>query len=96
MELEASGLPWAIQELTKEVVDSARINALLSEADTIIRLLREMSNLHEYVLFLFLYSPPSFDLVPSDEGSLKQDEPNTITTRQKETMIEHGNNFRPY
>jgi len=58
-ELRASGLPGAIQKLTKEMVDSARINALLSEADTIIKQLREMSNVQEYVLIL--YNPPSFD-----------------------------------
>ena len=50
-ELRASGLPGAIQRLMKEMVDSAPINALLSEADTIIRQLREMSNVQEYVLF---------------------------------------------
>ena len=61
VELRASGLPGAIQKLTKEMVDSARINALLREADTIIRQLREMSNVQEYVLSL--YSPPSFNLV---------------------------------
>jgi len=51
-ELRASGLPGAIQKLTKEMVDSARINALLREADTIVRQVREMSNVQEYVLFL--------------------------------------------
>jgi hypothetical protein len=61
MELLDSGLPGAIQKLTKEVVVSARINALLREADTIIRQLRELSNVQEYALFL--YSSPSFDLV---------------------------------
>ena len=60
-ELHASGLPRAIQKLTKEMVDSARINALLKEADTIIKQLRKMSNAQEYVLFLYI--PPSFNLV---------------------------------
>ena len=50
-ELRASGLPGAVQKLTKEMVDRARINALLSEADTIIGQLREISNVQEYVLF---------------------------------------------
>jgi len=50
-ELHASGLPGAIQKLTKEMVDSFRINSLLREADTIVRQLREMSNVQEYVLF---------------------------------------------
>ena len=59
-ELRASGLPGAIQKLTKEMVDSARINALLREAETIIRQLREIGNVQEYVLFL--YFPPSSDL----------------------------------
>jgi hypothetical protein len=56
MELLDSGLPGAIQKLTKEMVDSARINALLREADTIVRQIREMSNVQEYVLIL--YSSP--------------------------------------
>ena len=50
-EHRASGLPGAIQKLTKEMVDSARINALLSEADAITRQLREMSNVQECVCF---------------------------------------------
>jgi len=60
-ELRASGLPGAIQKLTKEMVDNGRINALLGETDTIIRQLREMSSVQGYVLFL--YSSPSFDSV---------------------------------
>ena len=60
-ELRGSGLPEAIQKLIKEMVDSARINALLTEADTIIRLLREMSNVQEYVSFP--YSLPSSNFV---------------------------------
>ena len=60
-ELHASGLPGAIQKLTKEMVDSIQINALLREADAIVRKLREMSKVQEYVTFL--YSPPSFALV---------------------------------
>jgi hypothetical protein len=56
-ELRASGLPGAIQRNG----DSAWISALLGEADTIIRQLRKMSNVQEYVLFL--HSPPSFDFV---------------------------------
>jgi len=52
VELHASGLPGAIQKLTKNMVDSTRINALLREADTIVRQIREMSNVQEYVLFL--------------------------------------------
>ncbi len=57
-ELRNSGLPGAIQKLTTEMGESARINALLREADTIIRQLREMSSVQEYVLFLYI--PPSF------------------------------------
>ena len=51
-ELRASHLPEAIQKLTREMVDCARISTLLREADTIIKQLREMSNVQEYVLFL--------------------------------------------
>ena len=60
-ELHNSGLPGAIDKLTKDLAESARINALLREADTIVRQLRKMSNVHEYVLFLYI--SPSFDLV---------------------------------
>ena len=60
-ELRDSGLPRAIEKLTKELAESARIDALLIEADTIIKQLRKMSNVQEYVLFLYI--PPSFDLV---------------------------------
>ena len=60
-ELRASGLPGAIQKLTIEVVDSARISELLREADSIIKQLRKMSNVQEYVLFQ--YSSPSLDSV---------------------------------
>ena len=60
-ELRDSGLPGAIQKLTTEMGESARINALLREVDTIIRQLRKMSIAQEYVLFL--YMPPCFDLV---------------------------------
>ena len=57
-ELRDSGLPGAIQKLTTEMGESARINGVLREADTIIRQLRKMSSVQEYVLFL--YMPPSF------------------------------------
>jgi hypothetical protein len=49
-ELRASGLPEAIQKLTKEVVDGTRINALLSEPETVTRQLRELSSVYECVL----------------------------------------------
>ena len=51
-ELRDSGLPGAIQKLTKEMGEGARINALLREADMLIRQLRKMSSVQEYVLFL--------------------------------------------
>jgi len=89
-----SGLPGAIQKLTKEMVDSARINALLSEADAIIRQLRKMSNIQECVLFL--YSPPSLDLGRlADGSSLRQGEPRTTTTLQEEVMTKHASSSRP-
>ena len=62
-ELIASGLPDAIKTLTREMVDRARRNALLSEADAIIRMLRKMGNEQEYVLFP--YSPSLFHLISS-------------------------------
>ena len=60
-ELRASGLPGAIQKLTKEMVDGVQINVLLREADAIVRKVREMSRVQEYVIFL--YRPLSFALV---------------------------------
>ena len=48
-ELRASGLPGVIQRLT----DSARVTALLSEADTVIRLLQEMTTVYGCVLFRY-------------------------------------------
>ena len=88
-ELRASGLPSAIQKLTEAMVDSAP----LSEADAVIRQVREVRKVQKYVLFL--YSLPSFDLVPVDEGFLRQDERNTTTTLQQEGMITHASNSRP-
>ena len=59
VELRASGLPVDIQRLTKKMVDSARVNALLSEADTVIRQLQEMRTVYECVLLQCVL--PSFD-----------------------------------
>ena len=50
-ELHTSGLPAAIQTLTRGIVDRARTNALLNEADAIIRKLRQMSNAQGCVWF---------------------------------------------
>jgi len=58
-ELHASGLPAATQILTKEMVGSVRVNALLSEADTVTKQLREMRIVYECVLLQ--YGLPSFD-----------------------------------
>ena len=58
-ELRASGLPADIQQLTQKMVDSARVNTLLSEADTVIRQLREMRTIYECVLLQCVL--PSFD-----------------------------------
>jgi len=55
-EFHASGLPGAIQELTREMVDRPRIQALLSEADTITKYLKELRSVQGYVP----YSLPSF------------------------------------
>jgi len=55
-EFHASGLPGAIQELAREMVDRPRIQALLSEADTITKYLKELRIVQGYVP----YSLPSF------------------------------------
>ena len=52
-ELRDSGLPGAIQELTNEMVDRARIKALLSETDIIIKQLTVTRNVQEYVMFQY-------------------------------------------
>ena len=51
-ELRASGLPEAIEKLTK-LVGTTRVNALLSEADTVIKQLRKMRIVYEYVLLRY-------------------------------------------
>ena len=61
-ELAASGLPGAIQTLTREMVGRARIKALLSETDTITKHLKDMRSVHGCVPFL--YNPASFDFAP--------------------------------
>ena len=66
-EFSASGLPAAIQKLTEEMVNTARVKTLLGKADTVIRQLREMSNVYECVRLR--YYLPSFDLVPVDENA---------------------------
>ena len=49
-ELRAGGLSGGIQRLTKEIVDIARATALLNEADTVTRHVREMRIVYECVL----------------------------------------------
>ena len=91
-ELKDSGLPAAIQTLTRDMVDRARTNALLNEADGIIRQLRQISSAQECVLSL--YSPSSFDLILADEGSLKQGEARMTTMPLKEAIMRSATNYR--
>ena len=63
-ELRSSGLPGAIQRLTAELVDGARIDEPLSEGDTVFRQLREIIIVYEWVLLQ--YDLLSSDLVPAD------------------------------
>lgn len=58
MELKYSGLPSAIRTLTREMVDHARIKALLSETDTIAKHLKDMRIIQGCVPLL--YSQASF------------------------------------
>jgi hypothetical protein len=51
-ELEYSRLPPAIQGLTRDMVDNARVNALILEAGHIIKKLRNMSRMEKCVAFL--------------------------------------------
>ncbi len=78
MELHASGLPGTIQELTREIVDRARIKAFLSETDTVIRHLKELKSVQGCVPFSC--SPPTFHLLLADENFLRQGEPRTTIT----------------
>ena len=84
-ELRSSGLPGAIQRLTTELVDGARINELLSEGDTVFRQLREIIIVYECVLLQ--YGLLSSDLVPADQNLLRQGESKPNTTLQKVAMI---------
>jgi hypothetical protein len=52
-QLDASGLLHVMQKLTRDIVDNARENALISETENAIRLLRELRKREGYVM---LYS----------------------------------------
>ena len=52
LELHASGLPDAIQELSGKLIDRARIMALISETDTITTHLKELRSIHGCVPLL--------------------------------------------
>ena len=80
-ELHASGLLNAIQELTIEMGDHARIKALLSEMDTITKHLKELRSVQGCVPLL--YSPSSFNLLLADENFSRQGEPRTTTITLK-------------
>ena len=90
MELSASGLPSAIQKLTSEMVDNARIKALLSETDTITKHLIELKGVQRCVPLL--YSPSSFFLLLADENFSRQGELKTTTMQLKCVMIKLVNN----
>ena len=94
LELHASGLPAAIQELTKGMVDRARIKALLSETNAITMHLRELRSVHECVPLL--YSSSAFCLLFAGENFSRQGEPRTTTMPLKCVMIKLVNNSRLY
>ena len=91
-ELETSGLPAAIRTLTREILDHARSNAFLSEADAMIRKLRQTSNAQGCVRFP--YGASEFCLVCTDDNSLKLDEPRTSTKPQKGSMTRNANSSK--
>ena len=76
-ELRDSGLPKAIQELTIEMGDRARVKVLLSETDTITKHLKELRSVQGCVPLL--YNPPSFNLLFADVNFSRQGEPRTTT-----------------
>ena len=94
MELRDSGLPGAIHELTKEMVDRARIKALLVETDTVTKHLRELRTVQGCVPLS--YSPPFFNLFLVDENFSRQGEPRTTTMMLKCVMIKLANNYKLY
>ena len=75
------GTPSQWPPLGHPKVDQVVDSTPLSEAGAIIKQIREMSEAQEWVLFL--YGPPSFDLVPVDERSLKQDNQGRLRCGQK-------------
>ena len=75
-ELHASGLSNAIQKLTSEAVDRARVMALLRETDTITMHLKELRRVHGCVLF---HITRLFTLLLEDENFSRQGEPRTTT-----------------
>ena len=94
-EFSSSGLPAAIQRLTKEMVDSVRVQTLLGKADTVMRQLREMRNAYEFVLLR--YYLPSFDLVPVDENAfLRQRGSKPNMTPQKEAVVKRIKGPKPF
>ena len=94
IELRASGLPGAIQELTREMVDRARIKALLSETDTMTKYLRELRSVQGCVPLS--NSPSSFHVILADESFWRQGGPRMITIPPKSVTIELVNNSRIY
>jgi len=68
------------------MIASARINALLTEGDTVFRQLREM--IFAYKCVLLQYSLPLFDLVPTEENCfLRQGGSRPNAKLQKEAVI---------
>ena len=67
MELSTSGLPDAIHKLTSEMVDHARIKALLSETDTIAKHFKEFRSVQRCVPLS--YSSPFLTYSPQTKTS---------------------------
>ena len=92
LELYASGLPDAIHELTGEMVNHARIKALLSEADTVTKHLKELRNVQGCVPPL--YSQSSFTLLLADENFSRPGEPRTTLMPLKQGIAKLAINSR--
>jgi len=77
------------------MVDSARINALLTEGDTVFGQLREMRIAYKCVLLQ--YRLPFFDLVPTEENCfLRQGGSRPKTKLQYEAIIERVRYPKPF
>jgi hypothetical protein len=84
--------PRRYPELTREMVDRARIKALLSETDTITKHLKDLrmyKGMYYFCIARFVRLP-----LPADESFSRHGEPRTTSMPQRKVMIELTSNSR--